>query len=237
MGGGNAQVKPEDLKKGLEGENRTYIAPAVGLQVSWGTTSHLSSAGGEYRLCWCAGVPITTNATAPGQARFRCSVAENFRVDLGELTLIGPAPLWQYRTCVSGQTCKLDGILGQDLEMGDHVATLDTCGTQQILLPRSANTGFVTEMLSTGAVVSWGSVQTTSQGGEYRLCWCSASSHAEFKFACSTAEHFRTDTGEFTLIGVAPLNQDRTCASGQTCTFDGIRGQDLHATDLFAVSD
>ena len=35
---------------------------------------------------------------------------------------------------------------------------------------------------------------------------------------CDTDESFRTDFGEFTLIGVSPLAQARTCVAGQRCT-------------------
>ena len=44
-------------------------------------------------MCWCAA----------GQL---CSVAEHYRVDMGELILIGPAPLNQDKTCVAGQSCR-----------------------------------------------------------------------------------------------------------------------------------
>eukprot|EP00973_Karenia_brevis_P047327 6570149-Karenia_brevis.AAC.1 len=47
---------------------------------------------------------------------------------MGGLTVIGPSPLQQRRTCISGQTCKLDGILGQDLSSSDRYMVLDTCG-------------------------------------------------------------------------------------------------------------
>ena len=55
------------------------------------------------------------------------SLAEDFQVDLGEFTLIGPAPLSQDRTCVSGQTCWFGGLTGQDLSVLDAFAVIDTC--------------------------------------------------------------------------------------------------------------
>ena len=47
---------------------------------------------GVYRLCWCA-------------ATFSCGIQEDFRVDAGGFLIIGPSPLMQSRTCVSGYTC------------------------------------------------------------------------------------------------------------------------------------
>lgn len=42
------------------------------------------------RMCWCA-------------SGFACSAADDFRMDIGRLTLLGPEVSDQSRTCVSGQ--------------------------------------------------------------------------------------------------------------------------------------
>ena len=55
----------------------------------------------RYRLCWCA-------------AGYACDRVEHFRVDVGEMRLVGPSPVnAQERTCVSGQTSApaQDGLL------------------------------------------------------------------------------------------------------------------------------
>lgn len=65
-------------------------------------------AGGEYRLCWCA-------------ASFPCSSVESFCVDVGVLVGIGPAPLQQRMTCLSGRRCSVEGVLGTHLSDGDRV--------------------------------------------------------------------------------------------------------------------
>ena len=76
-----------------------------GVETQWPV---VTAAGGQYRLCWCA-------------AGFRCSATEDFRVDMGEMQIVGPGVIpdpsgtpnhmgglhmWenQDRTCVSGQT-------------------------------------------------------------------------------------------------------------------------------------
>jgi hypothetical protein len=76
----------------------------------------VTAAGGQYRLCWCAG----------GQD---CALPAQHKVDFGRLTLIGPALDHQY-TCVSGQSCRLDGLQGQYLNSENGVImVLDTCGS------------------------------------------------------------------------------------------------------------
>ena len=45
----------------------------------------VTAPGGQYRLCWCA-------------AGFRCSAAEDFKVDFGEMQIIGPGVITQPTT-------------------------------------------------------------------------------------------------------------------------------------------
>jgi hypothetical protein len=87
------------------GAGITYDAPT--LLVSWGA-NWLTSQGGIYRLCWCG------HPTA-------CDASEEFRTDSGMLMVVGPAPLIQGRTCISGQTCVVDGFLGTGIKDGDHM--------------------------------------------------------------------------------------------------------------------
>lgn len=53
-----------------------------GARADWGSVA-ITSAAGRYRLCWCAA------------ASRSCSAAENFRVDFGELSVLGVTPLLQ----------------------------------------------------------------------------------------------------------------------------------------------
>jgi hypothetical protein len=180
----------------------------------------VTAEGGQYRLCWCADVN-----------KFPCSVAEGFRVDVGEVRIIGPAPLYQDRTCISGQVCELDSIRGSHLSTSDKFFVLDTCATDT-LLPRWYNSGQYVDLVASGAFVSWGGTNfVTAQGGEYRLCWCAAG------YTCSLVEHFRVDMGRLMLVGPRPLNQHRTCVSGQTCLFESITGQHLRSDDVFFILD
>jgi hypothetical protein len=168
--------------------------------------------------------------------------------------MVGPSELVQDRTCVSGQTCAIDGLLGLHLSDLDKLAILETCGTEAIVT-RIPQTGNVVEVTSTGTVVSWGSIALTSLGGLYRLCWCSDMSNpyminqtayaaAETPYAnftayggseCAEALSFVVDAGSLTLIGPSPLQQDRTCASGQTCRIDGIIGVGLKHEDSVMI--
>jgi hypothetical protein len=226
------------------------------------TQTFVTAAGGKYQLCWCA-------------AGFTCSVAEDFRVTLGELTLIGPAPLEQDRTCVSGQTCMVRSLLGEQLTQADRVLVLDTCGVFSVIERFSSggishfsqfenmSVGLVGQ---TGMSMTWGSDTGTASGGIYRLCWCSGSpaltehlygngsvlrdldlssvnlcdrafsslTHARAAIVPPSdgnasvmsvmTVNFLVDAGSLTVRGVAPLYQDRTCVSGQTCRGISLTG-------------
>ena len=52
---------------------------------------------------------------------------EDYKVNAGMLTLAGPAPLSQQRTCVSGRTCAFDQIQGVALKAQDKVMILEIC--------------------------------------------------------------------------------------------------------------
>ena len=185
--------------------------------------------------------------------------------DLGRFTLIG-ASLGQERTCVSGQTCSLDGIVGNHLSSLDRILVMDTCGASA-LIPRWP---YAAHELSLTALAkwpyterevraSWGQSVVTAPGGQYRLCWChgmiredtveledlsdwpdvsDANTYVDrSQMLCSAAESFKVDMGTLTLVGVTPLLQYRTCIAGQNCSFDGILGVGLSNADRLAVMD
>ena len=166
--------------------------------VSWGQAP-VTAPGGSYRICWCAA----------GQV---CSAAEDFAIDMGRLTLLGPVPLASAATCVAGRACVVNGISGNILTSADAGILLDTCG----LPATSGLAGFPAgiALSSDGTSLRMegsGSSATplTAPGGEYRICWCAGG------FSCLLAENFITDVGQLKLIGPAPLNQDRTCVAGR----------------------
>jgi hypothetical protein len=181
--------------------------------ISWGSTV-VTAAGGLYRLCWCADSYI-------------CSTTESFVVDVGSFTLIGPAPLLESRTCISGQTCVVEGFVGVGLMDDDRYVFTDTCG-QVLELPRFVNHGLTTSFAS-GAIIDFGSVALTAEGGMYRMCWCATG------FACSNQESFTVDVGEVLLLGPSPLGQSRTCVSGQKCVLEDVTGSSLNQLDQIAI--
>ena len=183
----------------------------------------ITAAGGRYRLCWCP-------------KEMTCSEAEHFRTDFGVLTLRGPAPLTQDRTCTSGQTCRIGDLTGELLQDEDRFLVLDTCGDRTATI----RGGFANGAVSTsGAVVEWGAALTT--GGQYRLCWCAGIAANSTAYGtglgCSTAERFKVDLGELTLRGPSSRFHSFTCVSGQTCLLDGIVGQDLGPGDQVMALD
>ena len=195
----------------------------------------ITAEGGQYRMCWCA-------------ANYPCSSADHFIMDIGEMQLIGPRPLFQDRTCVSGQECFMDGLIGHMIEPEDAWLVLDTCGTSTAV-PRLTTAGFVGTVGSSGASLYFGMTPLTLPGGQYRLCWCS------HEHRCSIGVDFRVDAGQFTVVGPAggvpghlsghlqvggralDMLQDRTCVSGLTCGFSAPRGHFLSVADKYFVLD
>jgi hypothetical protein len=149
----------------------------------------LTAKGGSYRLCWCA-------------SGFSCSTAADMVIDMGELVVIGPSPLSHEHTCVSGQSCSLDGIIGNHLSNDDMVMVLATCGAATTIpgLPQGGTWASSTEVSASGASLAWrvsglSWTDVTAPGGFYRLCWC-AGGHV-----CSVPQNFVVDFGELTIVG------------------------------------
>ena len=207
-----------------------------GAAVTWGSQV-ITSSGGVYRLCWWSGIPSTApNSTVVSDPD---TPGEDFVVDLGKLELIGPAPLTQDRTCVSGQTCHLVLVEGLGLESSNRWMILDTCGTG----PQTRGIG--PDLAAAGGLQWIWDEPFTAAGGEYRLCWCASlprpslsvldgnltnstnwtqppNANETVALDCILPEEFSVDAGKFSVMGVAPLEQHRTCVSGQSCSFSGI---------------
>ena len=60
-------------------------------------------------------------------------------------------------TCVAGQNCKFEGLLGDHLAAGDNVVLLDTCGQWPYVTGFPA-AGEITTSTQSGQAVSWGNV-------------------------------------------------------------------------------
>ena len=204
----------------------------------------VSAAGGSYQLCWC------------GSSHFSCRVAAEFALNFGQVQLIGPS-LEQDRTCVAGQVCKVEGLLGTWLSDDDTILILESCGVLSIPpgFPSSGISALSTTpsffnssySLGTSLVVSWGQ-KITAQAGDYRLCWCSGAANQSCEVHPAVlnntpghghmlaAPSFPLDMGRLRIRGVAH-HQDRTCVSGQVCSIDDILGTDLHSSDAVMALD
>lgn len=101
------------------------------------------TSAGEYRLCWCVGqLELTmvtagnwtfTNSTVNGSnlltnlsdvlmnttTESPCRTAEDYRVDVGGLFLIGATPIYNGFTCISGLRCELDEVVTGDIHDQD----------------------------------------------------------------------------------------------------------------------
>ena len=180
-------------------------------------------------MCWCS--------TIPGP----CVDADDFHVSIGILEIIGPTPLEQDRTCVSGHVCSIAGIQGEGLTLSDEIRIMDTCGLDWVI-PRAPESGHFTLVSRSGAAVTWGTQAITAAGGIYRLCWMSGFQSAEANStvasnATKRGEEFVVDLGKLELIAPAPLQQDRTCVSGQTCHLVDVEGLGLSSTNSWMILD
>ena len=190
--------------------------------VSW-ASEQITPSGGEYRLCWC----MESNSTWQ-----RCQLAGDFLTDAGTLTVVGLSPLNQDRTCVSGRRCAVNNLQGVGLEDGSFkVLIMNTCGTEDAV-PKWAQAG---ELFSVPqGFASWLDLAVTAVGGDYRLCWCSHT-NGTMESRCSRSSHFKVDAGGLFLVGPRPLEQDRTCISGQTCVLEWLLGVGWTASDAIAI--
>ena len=189
-------------------------APYSIRSVTW-DSDYLVVSGGVYQLCWCSGI-------------FGCSLTEQFRVEAGALTIIGPAPMEQHRTCVSGQSCIIEGFDVLFPTNSDSLIVLQTCG-EALSEEEPSMSHVVATLGASGSRVDFGDAFFTASGGEYRLCWCSGN------FGCNLPGDFRVQMGLLKVMGMGPLNQDRTCISGQTCLVHGLRGEGLSESSRIMV--
>lgn len=195
------------LVSGTPKQGWIFGASQSGASASFGSMP-LTASGGDYRLCWCAGIQPCTK------------IPEEFRTDVGRLELVGPLFVHgQSRTCISGLSCEVDGILGNHLVDGDRVIVLETCA-QGSLVPRFLQDGMLIRSSASGARITWGNLPVTAAGGQYRLCWCASG------FQCSLASNFAVDVGSLKLLGPWPLQQARTCVAGQLCFVEGFTAYD-----------
>lgn len=187
------------------GFSNNGIAIATGGGSRFDFSGRLTASGGAYAMCWCPlGMP--------------CQSPDNFQVDTGNLTVIGPL-LYHQKTCVSSQVCEFDGYFGQGLLTSDRITVLDTCGTT-FTLARLPNNALSTIHFNLGNSVSWGPLRATSPGGQYRLCWCAATTR------CSSPTDYVVDSGELHMLGPS-LFQMLQCYPGVVCSFDTFLGYGL----------
>lgn len=168
-------------------------------------------------MCWCAG----SNSTD-------CRLTANFLVDFGGFSLIGPYLGQLERTCVSGQTCHIDGFSGA---LAGSLMVLETCG---VLTPSSSllTADGIFSISTSGAVLGVSSPVTLGASpGQYQLCWCGGDNES---FACDDYRHFETDIGQMMILGPR-AGQDRTCVTGQECMADGLKGIGLSTADRWFV--
>lgn len=81
-------------------------------------------------------------------------------------------PQRQDRTCVAGEMCSLEGLVGTDSTGIARLALLDTCGLADA--PQQLHSTALATSASGAVVSASGGAMLASAGGSYRLCWCAA---------------------------------------------------------------
>ncbi|CAE7457775.1 agaA33, partial [Symbiodinium pilosum] len=151
-------------------EDRTCIAGEAAVCFAGGFSGHQLSAND--RSNWIeTGVPINRenssvqagSLSAPPSKEESTGNVAGF--DVGGLFLLGPSPLEQHRTCISGQSCPMSDLQGFAMPLESQVVVLDTCGLSAALplstpVPAALDgrDQFVAKLLAHHA--SWWSVPT-----------------------------------------------------------------------------
>ena len=153
-----------------------------------------------------------------------------FRIDVGRFTLVGPVKDQSF-TCVSGHRCSLDTVQVWYPNLRDQLLVMDTCGTERDMsLTSFSGRQMISETVTSHPNFQPGLASFSSQviapGGTYRLCW---SRRAPVNVSDSLSDdrdqrNFLVDAGRLYLIGPRPLQQNRTCVSGQTCALKVLTG-------------
>ena len=227
------QAEAPVVSDGSEARLAVALSPVRGLW-QWMDGNSVAVAG-SYRLCWCSGAGRNSSF----ESNSSCVLHTDFRVDIGALTVLGPAPLQQAFTCVSGHSCSIDAITGVGLSQ-DSIMILDTCGSE--------GDAQLSVALKLDAVSI---ARLTMQGGQYNLCWCPQVPEGantsngtgswpsltwnETVQPCQNARDFTVSFGHMQIIGPHPGAQDRTCVSGQTCRIESMQGLHLSERDSWFV--
>jgi hypothetical protein len=143
--------------------------------------------------------------------------------------MIGPSPLTQARTCLSGEKCVVQDYVGFGLQNEDNLMILKNCGDPLALINHFPQGGISLNATLSGSKFEW-QTYVTAGGGVYKLCWCAS------VMTCNRADMFNVDSGLLTMVGPY-LGIDRTCKSGLECSVSGITGLFLQEGDRIRISN
>eukprot|EP00913_Durusdinium_trenchii_P024286 g22800.t1 len=181
----------------------------------WGS-SLLSAAGGDYRICWCAGHELDGTPRA-------CEVASDFVVDVGTLSINGPMG-GQSWSCSTSRPCAIENLQGAGLtvnlgqDSSKRITDRQRLGHDRFLVKVGDCFGGATlrglhwasdltlvDSNGTTANVSWGNESVAAEGGEYRVCFCTEAGSEE---PCNSQNphRFTTDAGTLTIKGPRPAH-------------------------------
>jgi len=194
---------------------KTTTGALQGREHSWGEAK-IFPFGGDYFLCWCA-----KGAT--------CLEASDHRKQLGTLRVPGPAGNFM-RACGTFEACTWTGFTGTDLNDGDRIMLLRTCG-EGPAIPGFPNAGIAVAS-GGGADYAFGTTDNIVRAGgaEYAMCWC----QPDAEHVCSGPANFLTHAGLLIISGAAN-DHDIACVQGYPCKLLDFRGVGLTDGDKIKV--
>lgn len=179
---------------------------------------------------WRSGSSIVSMSPEATLGEAACEEGGVF-INAGVLVIVGPRQ-GTFR-CNAGATCAVTPLDGEGLSDGDRlmIALAETpCGTGMAEpVPGVPNKGISEGADVRGTRYQWLSEPILSQGGIYRLCWCSAS-----LYNCSQPSDFSVAAGRLELFGPY-YGQTRTCLGGLECVLANIVGVGLAPQDEVEV--
>ena len=178
--------------------------------------------GGRWQVCYCAHLEGADDDDFEA-----CTDKSEYVTLVGIVTVNGPYPNNQDRTCPAGCDCVLggnlgDGFVGLDVSATDKVSIIPyggTCGfsEQDTSYYGSGYTSLALNAVGTTATLG---ASTLKRGGKWKVCYCTSYG------GCDEKSEFTVLAGLLTIVGPSPNSQVRTCTVGIPCTWP-ILGQGI----------
>jgi len=203
--------------KGISAGPAEGVLPSAPGKYRWGAPTWAFS--GDYKLCWCGasrGIP--------------CFLPEHFVVDVGTLSVTGPAVLpaaTQVHTCVRGRRCDIERLAGTIGRASEVFISAGECGTSAA--PKGAPRDGFSLPTPDGRFFGWDGDPIQVVPGKYRICYCPTLGY------CYRYEDYGAFAGILSVKGPLSPEGNWFCVLGMPCNITGIWGEGLGVADRAKV--